>query len=50
MRKAQAAIYIGWLVNGLPMKLIGSIRSANDRISQIVLALLMLSSRLSGRS
>jgi len=48
IKKAHAAIYIGWLVNGLPMKLRGSINSANARISAIVLADDMLSSRLLG--
>jgi hypothetical protein len=38
MRKAQAAMYIGWLVNGLPIKLFPSTSSEKDRISAIVLA------------
>lgn len=48
IKKAHAAIYIGWLVNGLPIKLLGSINSANARISAMVLAEDMLSSRLLG--
>jgi len=50
IKKAQAAIYMGWLVNGLPMKLLGSMSSANASISAMVFADDMLSSRLFGSS
>lgn len=41
-------MYIGWLVKGLPMKLFASISSENERISAIVFADDIDSSRLFG--
>ena len=45
-KNAHAAMYMGCDVKGLPMKLLGSINSANARISAMVLALDMDNSRL----
>ena len=50
IKKAHAAMYMGWDVNGFPMKLFGSMSSAKAKISAMDLALDMDSSRLLGSS